>query len=63
MVAAPIEPRRDPFPVLPGTDELVESAELVLEQFTDRDERTPVTVVHPWQRQTPPPLPQSPEDG
>ena len=47
---------------LPGTDELVQSAELILEQFDEPTEDTPITAVSPWQRIVPPPLPKS-EDG
>lgn len=54
---------RAPFdPAVPTNEELSRGAELTLEQFDEPTENTPITAVSPWQRLTPPPLPQS-EDG
>lgn len=59
VVVTPIRPSESPFPEVPSNDELVQSAELILEQFDEPTENTPITAVSPWQRLAPPPLPKS----
>lgn len=64
VVVAPSAPSGAPpfASTVPSSDELVHSAELILEQFDEPTENTPITAVSLWQRMAPPPLPQS-EDG
>ena len=57
-------PRPSPFATtLPSGEDFAAGAEIVLEQFDAATENTPITAVHPWQRQAPPPLPQDSEEG